>query len=396
MKKSLGDLFIVVFFISCIFIFGGWAFLNSDHKTSELENRKLAQSPTFTSDALFSGDYFKQFEKYYNDQFPLRDFWIETKASLEKSLLLQDVVNGVYISDDGFLISPVETRKDTLSPRNIAERVNQFAQKVKHNTSKVDVYFALTPNKPTIMAGKFPKYVLNQANSLSDKLISQFSHSDNVSAIDIRDAIKPHMDEPNMYFYTDHHWKAKAAYYSYVDIINEIRKNNTIEPSIEKDMFTWKESDATFYGSNARKTTATYAEQPDTVTIAKPKFKEKEIDVCFKGGCGRGFYDFRYLKLTDKYTNRYKVYMSGDFPEITIHNPNNKNGHNLLILKDSYANAMIQFLARNYSETRVLDLRHFKKKSINEYIKKNSIDEVLFIHNINSLITTPSLTGFNN
>ncbi|MFK4998733.1 DHHW family protein [Bacillus sp. N9] len=70
------------------------------------------------------------------------------------------------------------------------------------------------------------------------------------------------------------------------------------------------------------------------------------------------------------YTNRYITYFDGDVPEGIIKNPNVKGNIKVLILKDSYANAMVQFIARSFSETRVMDLRHNKDLDIKDYIEK--------------------------
>ncbi|MGY0691299.1 DHHW family protein [Virgibacillus sp. FSP13] len=390
MKTSLGDKIVVVIFLAFIFSFGIWSLVKPDDKMSVVENRNLDQRPDATSSNLLSGEYFKRFQSYYNDQFPLRSQWIEANNKIEKVALQQDVVNSEYISDDGYLIPTLVSSDDTLTPKDIAHRINKFATNVENED--VNIYFSLVPNKTTMMEYKLPDYVFSEANQLSNQLINNLN---NVASLDLRNAIKAHMNEKNLYFYTDHHWKAKAAYYAYQEIVSEIKENNkALSGPIPKDRFIWKESEAKFLGSDARKTTASYVEMPDTVTIARPDFEHENLEVCYRGECDKDLYDFRYLKLQDKYTNRYKVYMSGDFPEGIIRNPNVNNNQRLLILKDSYANPMIQFLSRHFEETRVLDLRHYDKKSVYQYIDENNIDDVLFIHNINSLVTTPSLTNF--
>lgn len=50
---------------------------------SELENRKLAQRPILTWDGLMDLSFSKNYETYINDQFVLRDNWIDMKSRLE-------------------------------------------------------------------------------------------------------------------------------------------------------------------------------------------------------------------------------------------------------------------------------------------------------------------------
>ena len=53
---------------------------------SELENRKLAQRPILTWDGLIDLSFSKNYETYINDQFVLRDNWIDMKSRLEFAL----------------------------------------------------------------------------------------------------------------------------------------------------------------------------------------------------------------------------------------------------------------------------------------------------------------------
>jgi hypothetical protein len=93
------------------------------------------------------------------------------------------------------------------------------------------------------------------------------------------------------------------------------------------------------------------------------------------------------------YANRYQAYLGGSQPEVTIKNPNKPNGRKLLILKDSYAHPMVQFLARHFKEIRMLDLRH-TDKDVYHYIKRHDIDTVLFIHNIETVMQNPKVVQF--
>ncbi|MEN2767356.1 DHHW family protein [Ornithinibacillus xuwenensis] len=393
MKNSIGEIIVAVLFFAIIISFGAWNLIKPDESTSILENRKLEQRPDFTIESMISGNYFGRFQTYHSDQFPLRSSWIELKSKIERIAFGQNLVKGTYISDDGYLIQTLVTNERSVKPEEIASRINTFASNVKDD---VDIYFSLIPNKTTIMEEKIPDYIVSNANKQSDLLLKELANVKNITALDLRDTIEPHSNEENLYFFTDHHWKPKGAHYAYEYIINRMRENNgDIEEPIPSNKFTWEESEAEFYGSDARRTTASYATRTDTVTIVTPKFEEEDFEICYRGSCDRDFYDLAYLDIPDKYTNRYMIYFSGDVPEGIIRNPNVTNNEKLLILKDSYANPLIQFLSRSFSETRVLDLRHYNSKTVYEYIEDNNITTVLFVHNINSLITTPGLTDIN-
>ncbi|MGG1572295.1 DHHW family protein [Fictibacillus sp. NRS-1165] len=388
MKKKIADMILIGFLLLFIFGFGLWTWLKDDNPVSALENRDLKMRPDATVERLLSGEYFKSFEAYFNDQFPGRQAFIEANASVDKFIMQKDEIRDVYALKNGYLINPVHPKDKT---KEVNDKINSFAHILEKKN--IDVYFALPPNKSTIMENKLPDYIEAHGNELSDKLMDGFSKD--VHALDLRPTIKPHLQEPNMYFHTDHHWKPKAAHYAYEKIIDEMSKQHPgVGKPIPKSQFTWKEAPEKFYGSDARKTTKSYASKPDTITIAQPEFKEKPISICYRKTCGHSFYDMSKLKEEGTYANHYQTYFSGDVSEAVIKNPNKPNGPKVLILKDSYVNPMIQFLSRNFSETRIIDMRHYKQKSVYQYIDQHDIDAVLFVHNINSINITPAFVDF--
>ncbi len=94
---------IVQMLLFCVFI-GGFFIINlfvSDREFSEQENRYLTQSPRFTLESLFSGEYTSKFETFLSDQFALRDSWITLKAGTE-ILSGKRENNGVYFSKAEF------------------------------------------------------------------------------------------------------------------------------------------------------------------------------------------------------------------------------------------------------------------------------------------------------
>lgn len=386
------DLFIVVIFFSVILFFSAAAFLTDDRVSSQLEGRNLEVEPVADPKEMISGEYSKKFERYFSDQFPLREKWIEGNAYIDKNLLAKELIRGIYINDNGYMITPINPPDSEKAINNINNRLNSFADELKEKNVKT--YFALVPNKSTMMESELPDYVESHANELTDRLLRGFSTD--VNALDFREDIgKRLIKEENLYFYTDHHWKPKAAYYAYERIIDEMSDDfpEIGEPAAIED-FEWQEYPVPFYGSEARKTTEVNVVKPDTITIVKELKQEKPLTVCYGGSCDNSLYNMNVLKNEDKYTNRYVTYMSGDVPEGIIKNPNINNNLKVLILKDSYANPMVQFIARSFEETRLLDLRKHKNFDVKEYVLEHDIDAVLFVHNINSVVVTPAFLNF--
>ncbi|HET7580774.1 MAG TPA: DHHW family protein [Bacillales bacterium] len=385
---KISNLILVGIFLLLIFGFGIGTLVTPDKDKSALENRELQQRPDLTIKRILSGDYFKKFTAYFNDQFLGRNDWVEAESKVKKHVLKKRVVHSIYVAKDGYLIEPI--KKGQLSPETVADKVNAFASDMKKRN--IDVYFALAPQKTVMLGDQLPKYLPSYGNQLSDAVLKDFSK--NVKAIDLRSAIKPHMGKQQMYFYTDHHWKPKAAFYGYREVIQKMAQQHpNLGKPLQKNQFTWKKDPKPFYGSYARKVGKAYVKHPDHVTIVKAKFKEKPYRICYKGSCDRGFNYMKAAKSQKVWANRYQVYLGGSLPEVTIQNPNKPQGQNLLILKDSYSHPMIQFLARHFKEIDVLDLRH-TDKNVYKYVEKHDIDTVLFVHNIETLVDNKAVTQF--
>ena len=391
MAKKASQYIIAILFLSSLFIFGIWSLIDEDRVSSEMEGRTLEKRPDLNIDTLASGDYFSRFEDYYNDSFPLRNQWIETNSFVSHHVFGQSLFKNAYINEDGYMISPVNPNNTDKSIERINKKVNEFTANLK--AKQIPVYFALAPNKTTMMEHELPDYIVSNANKLSDELSKGFSET--VNFLDLRSAIKPHMDEEDMYFYTDHHWKPKAAYYAYSEIIQALgEKLTNIGQPLPMSAYDWKEDTTPFYGSEARKVGKGNISKVDTITIVKKTSEENPLEISYRGKSNQPLFNEEILKKEDVYTNRYISYFSGDVPEGVIRNPNVKNGKRILILKDSYANAMVQFFPAHFEETRIVDLRHYKHMTVNDYIDKNDIDAVIFVHNINSILTTPQLLNF--
>lgn len=68
---------------------------------------------------------------------------------------------------------------------------------------------------------------------------------------------------------------------------------------------------------------------------------------------------------------------------------NVENKKHLLLLKDSYANCMIEFLLPYYSEITIIDPRYYD--DMNALMKDKQINEVLFLYNANPFFHDDSL-----
>lgn len=364
MKSKCKKQIAVMFIISTILL----SLLNilvTDVKFSEIENRYLEQKPSFSYKKLISGEFSEDFEKYITDQFAFRNWWITVKSDVERAILKKDN-NRIYFGKDGYLFEFYDKPEKNFY-KNI-ENINYFLEK-----TNIDVSIMIVPNSVEIYREKLPLFANpydqeKVIGELKNKLVSD------VQFINLISVLKEKKNE-YIYFRTDHHWTMLGAYYGYLEYC---RANNIKALSLEEFQIIEKSSE--FYGTYYSKANGTRI-KPDSLEILEPiennydytieyKYEDKQAD---------NFYDEEYLNRKDKYS----YFFGGNHSLMTI-KTTNKNGKKLLVIKDSYANAMLPFLANNFEEIHVVDLRYYKY-SIYDYIEENGINQGLILYNISNL-----------
>ncbi|MBC1474330.1 hypothetical protein HB852_06845 [Listeria grandensis] len=387
MNKKLFNILLSAGFLLLIFgVFFFYLFAGKN-QVSILESRNLAQKPDFSADAVSTGDYMKKWDVFFNDQFPRRDAFTELNMRVNQLALGQDVYKDVYVAPDGYLLTKVEqyTKADA---KKIADRVNNVGQSLQKMDVKTSL--VLVPNKSTVFEAKFPAYYPSFGREGYERLMPMINEK-YVQNIDISQILYKNKNKANMFFYTDHHWQAKAAFLASEKVTKEM--NPGVKQLTMAD-WTWKLEGLPFYGSDARKTTSALVSKSDQVMVAE----QKHLSAPYKLDVIKEQRDSLYVKsrLTDPavYANRYTTYIGTDYPEAHIQTPNPLTNKNLLIFKDSYANAFIQFIAPYYANVHVLDLRYYKNLDLQAYVKKYDVDQALLFFNNNSIYATPQLTTF--
>ena len=337
--------------------------LIKDKDFSENENRYLSQKPVMTIENVLSGKYTKDVEKYIDDQFVLRDKLIEIKTETQRLMGNKDI-NGVYIAQDDYLIEKcLDKDFNYMQLNKNIQSVNSFASNYKDKNISVMV----VPTAGLILKVKLPKYAtLFNQNEAIDIIRDEVKHS---KFVDLRDTLLAHSDR-YIYYKTDHHWTTLGAFYAYEQWCNQnIATANILDYNIKTVTQSFKGS---LYSKVLNRNSTS-----DSIDIFDEKdSKSYSVYYNFGKSNNNSIYDFEKLNSKDKY----QVFFGGNHPEIKIET-GNKNGKHLLVLKDSYANAFIPFLIKDYESICVIDLRYFNY-DLKKYINDNNISDILILYNI--------------
>lgn len=359
-------------FIGILVFFPLASLILPDTKMSENENRILTQFPRFSVDSIIDGRYMKKMQKYAADQLVARNLWIYTKTSTDR-FMGKNISNGVYLAKDSSLIEnfdplPSETTELTQAA------INTFTERhpdLKH-------YFMLVPNAISICDEKLPTAapVLDQ-----NEYINTFVAGLNTKLVflDPRSILEENQDKM-LYYKTDHHWTTLGAWLSFQGVADALG----IKPNT--DGYTVYPVTDSFSGALASKS-GYLTFNTDTINVYVPKSEDDYSVVTYIEEQKKSSSLYDSEKLTGK--DKYAVFLEGNHPIIKIKNPV-ANGKNLLIIKDSYANAFIPFLTPFYSEITVVDPRYYYD-SIDALIADSQITDVLYLYNANTFFRDTTL-----
>ena len=118
----------------------------------------------------------------------------------------------------------------------------------------------------------------------------------------------------------------------------------------------------------------------------------REMTICQNGEKTKdfGMQNEYFEKKADLPPVTYGKFYGGDMGEI-IFDTGNTEKDSILVLGESYDNAILKLLASHFDKTYSVDMRFYKAYmgndfNISEFVKEHSIDTVLFIGNIDFFI----------
>lgn len=409
----------IVLFLLPMVVLGFTSLVDKDPTISVEEKRTLKTRPEFTFTALFNGSYTKDFEEYYADTFPMRSFFLGVNDKVKKVLTQTGGKGGMVIveSDGG------EGEGEALHPEKGEEQTsastedntvntptapnlddNDFEKDMKHYTiidgtrkAAMEMY---DMNKKQIsgymdsvnrLAKKVPNsnvYVMLAPTSMefygpseyrtgnkSQKSGIDYAYSlvsaPNLKTVDAYTPLGQHTDE-YIFFRTDHHWTARGAYYGYTGLAKAAGFTPT-----PLNSFTPGKIDG-FVGTLYNYTKSDVLKNnPDYVEYF-PLLHDSHGQIYSNSSMENGR-DMTIVATEVNNPNKYLAFIEGDNP-LTKITTSQKNGKRIIVIKESYGNALVPFLTENYEEIYVIDPRKLPNMNLPEFVKAHSIQDVLVIN----------------
>lgn len=347
-----------VLFCAFLAAFGLLHILLPDRTFSPVENRTLSRMPEFSWSALVDGSYTSKLEKYLEDQFPLRDSWMGLKNRYEY-LLGKREFHGVYLCGDR-LIHKIEDASR-------AEQNISYLQKLTELTD-IPVYLGLIPTAAEVYRDQLPVGAEN---------FDQAAYLEKVREsvpgavwVDIEKWMDGASDA-SLFYRTDHHWTSAGAWHGYAALMEAMGEPSELlgTPETVADDFY-----GTLYSSSGVHWLA-----PDT--IERYVSGEGITVENFEKGETHGLYVDSFLGEKDKYAS----FLGGNTPLYIIRNPEAASEEKLLVVRDSYSDAMAPFLSQYFAEIHLVDLRYYRT-SVAEYARENGMDRIFVCYSVENFV----------
>lgn len=205
--------------------------------------------------------------------------------------------------------------------------------------------------------------------------------SDKAKNVDICGALAAHTKE-DIYLRTDHHWAPLGAFYAAKQIARTagvpFRELTSYDRHVVRDfvgsMYGYSKDisvknapeDFVYYtpkGLNYTTTYVTYHTNEDYQVTSQSKPYTGKFFMHFKDGSGAA----------------YSTFMGGDqhLVKVQTGTPGNRR---VLIIKDSYGNAIPGYLFYSFNEVHVIDFRYFKE-NLRKYVADNKITDIVVAFN---------------
>lgn len=415
----------IVLFVFCVFL----------PRTTSSDYDTLEEKPSLTFGSLLDGSYTAQWAEYFTDTVFMRDRFKDAYVQLRDWFGKETVENGEVIigntdpgeesDDEPFSFPPLtsgdesepstdtstgsedpsvdtsseesNTSSDSTKPpkEEICEgililgtramevyygdsslkRIPAFTDTLNHFAELVpdiNVYSMVIPKSCAFYMQPSPTYghltgrTLNDLNAIDERL------SDKVKSVNVYDALSAHVKE-DIYMRTDHHWSSLGAYYAAQRFASDaglpFRDLSAYQKNVREGYI------GTMYKYSGYNSIIRDNPEPFVTYVPQVTYQTTYYNTKFENPRRQ---DSMFAYYSDDHKSSwYETFIGGDGHEVHIHSDAVSNGRKLLVVKDSYGNALIPFLLYSFEDIYVVDARNFEL-GLKNFATEHGITDILF------------------
>lgn len=368
------------FFLFCLV----WGLAQPDRPSSAAENRSLAQRPAMRRVVTDFGGFARDFESYAADQFPDREQLIGVYTALELAQGKKFARKAYCLQGGWLLTKPTPTKPADLSA----------LQQVLAQAGALDrpLVWCVLPLKNEALYDLEPAYFSDETGETNKQaLTAALTQAEGLTVIDAEaPLVTGTLADREQYFYkTDFHWNARGAFAAAQEIARQLAGAGTIaETSVpQAEDFLWSElgGERRYQGDLNGWFSNQFSMQEDI-----PRYVPKNAA------------DLRYFlhpgdiesvpretivgSGLDKDPVTYNDVFTYNLGYYRVENPDAPEAASVLILKDSFQNATIDYLSAIFRSVTVVDPRSYQETpDLASLLDADGIDLVLFFYHQNNV-----------
>lgn len=322
--KKWNRFFTIIFFVLIILPNICYIFVSEE---ANIENRTLSQKPLLSIKTM--ADFPQQYSEFYIDHIPFKKSLVQLYSFIKVRLLNVTPDDAVILGKNQWLFynSRVKENNDVLADycntlqytENEMKQYSIMLTQMKEDCEKLgaDFYFMIAPNKENIYGTDYmpSKWKKAAQDSRTDLLVSYLNENTDINIIYPKSELLSNKAMGQLYFKSDTHWNKLGGYVGY----QELHK------AVSGDIGHYKDLVYTGFDSHSG----------DLAGFLQLLWRDTDYNISFND------HGLQTKNITD-----FKE--SGS---IICGNTDLKNGRKLLMFRDSFTNAMLEFIASDYQES---------------------------------------------
>ncbi len=296
-------------------------------KNTLLENRVLSSMPQLFKGHLLNTNFTNEFNTYFSENFGLRPYLVTAYSKLNYNLFKVSVNEKVIPGKNDWLYFN-ETLKDYTGDSKLSsETLEQlyrilYLQQEYLNQYGIKFIFTIAPNKNSIYGEFMPLNYINKSDESNLQLINEYFSDKELNYINLYEALKkeksalPNESDITIYHKKDTHWNNYGAKIAYNELMQEVKKQLP-------DYYYNDYSNLNFIKKSDWK--------GDLEVMLFPTAKHEDDQYYFN------------IDKSFAYTRPLRSY-----EDLSIISNSDANSYRLFMFRDSFANALIQFISNNF------------------------------------------------
>ena len=302
-----------------------------------------------------------------------RDHWfIQLFGGVERLMgrrVISDAVedNTVVKLSTGALnfVNPGSTSEPAACAESNADAMSWLSARLEEDG--IPSMFVVAPQKIQEGMDLLPTGVEESGNETADVVLGALQ-DDGVHCLDLRPLFASEGEWSDWFFTTDHHWKPEAAFAAWQWLASEMETRygfSTDDSLTDPANWSVETLEDEFLGSQGKRVGSLYA-GVDDFSVYRPLFDTDFTYASEFGGFVREGSFNESLCFPERLGadwfegNPYTYYSGGDYSIATMTDHSNPDGPKVVLVRESFSNALAPFLAISCSELTTIDLRYFE------------------------------------